>query len=281
MHHRSDPQHDAGLEALRERLESLEAHCLTNLGAGLDAMTRGDLTFDVQPATQPLAPCGDPAIDAIAEVFNRMLGKAQAGLAGYNTVREDLRAKLGDNSVLHDLDVRLKSLDGNCLTSLGEGLEAMVNGDLTVDVQPATQPLVGAPGASLGSLGDTFNSMLAKAQGGLELYNTVREDLRAKLGDVSVLHDLDARLTSMDGNCLTNLGAGLEAMVEGDLTVDVQPATKPLISDARPSDRLARRDVQLDARQGPGRPRPLQHGARGPARQARRQVLPGRRSTSA
>ncbi len=221
----TDPQHDAGLEALLERLESLEGHCLTNLGAGLDAMTRGDLTFDVQPATQPLAPCGDPQVDAIAEVFNRMLEKAQAGLVGYNTVRADLRSKLGDHSVLHDLDVRLKSLDGHCLTNLGEGLEAMVNGDLTVDVQPATQPLVGRPGASLGSLGDTFNSMLAKAQGGLVLYNTVREDLRAKLGDTSCLNDLDVRMTSLDGNCLTNLGRGLDAMMEGDLTVDVQPVT--------------------------------------------------------
>ena len=226
----SDPRHDAGLEALRERLESLEAHCLTNLGAGLDAMTRGDLTVDVQPATQPLGPCGDPQVDAIAEVFNRMLDKAQSGLAGYNTVREDLRSKLGDHSILHDLDGRMKSMDVNCLTGLGGGLDAMVNGDLTVDVQPATQPLVSRNGSSLGSLGDTFNSMLAKAQGGLELYNTVREGLRSKLGDVSVLADLDDRMKSLDGHCLTNLGKGLDAMMAGDLTFDVQPVTDPLQS---------------------------------------------------
>jgi methyl-accepting chemotaxis protein len=224
----TDPQHDAGLEALRERLESLEAHCLTNLGRGLDAMTRGDLTVDVQPATKPLQPCGDPAIDAIAEVFNRMLETAQSGLRGYNTVREDLREKLGDQSVLNDLDTRLKSLDGNCLTNLGEGLDAMVNGDLTVSVAPATQPLVGRDGSSVGSLGETFNSMLTKAQGGLELYNTLREDLRAKLGDVSCLTELDERLKSLDGHCLTNLGNGLDAMIAGDLTVEVHPATTPL-----------------------------------------------------
>jgi methyl-accepting chemotaxis protein len=120
------PQHDAGLEALRQRLESLEAHCLTNLAAGLDAMSRGDLTVDAQPATKPLEPCGDPAIDAIADVFNRVLEKAQSGLRGYNTVREDLRAKLGDVSCLADLDDRLKSLDGHCLTNLGKGLDAML-----------------------------------------------------------------------------------------------------------------------------------------------------------
>jgi methyl-accepting chemotaxis protein len=225
-----DPQHEAGLEALRARLESLEAHCLTNLGAGLDAMTRGDLTVDVQPVTAPLEPCGDPQIDAIAEVFNRMLTKAQAGLAGYNTVREDLRAKLGDQSVLHDLDGRMQSLDGHCLTNLGAGLQAMVEGDLTVDVQPATKFIEAKNGHSIGSLGETFNSMLTKAQGGLVLYNTVREDLRAKLGDKSCIVELYGRMQSLDGHCLTNLGKGLDAMMAGDLTVDVQPATDPIVA---------------------------------------------------
>jgi methyl-accepting chemotaxis protein len=221
----TDQQHTAGLEALRERLESLDAHCLTNLGAGLDAMTRGDLTVDVQPATQPLERFGDPTIDALVDVFNRMLGKAQAGLVGYNTVREDLRAKLGDRSVLHDLDDRLKSLDANCLTNLGKGLEAMEVGDLTVDVQPVTSPLEASNGLSIGSLGETFNSMLAKAQGGLGLYNTVREDLRCKLGDHSVLADLDTKMESIDRNCLVSLAEGLTALRNGDLTVEAHPVT--------------------------------------------------------
>ncbi len=179
------PQHEAGLQALRERLERLEAHCLTNLGAGLDAMTRGDLTVDVQPATQPLAPCGDPQIDALAAAFNRMLEKAQAGLAGYNTVREDLRSKLGDRSCLNELDERLKSLDGNCLTSLGEGLDAMMAGDLTVDAQPVTSPLRSHVDVAIGSLGETFNSMLAKAQAGLGRYNETRAELATMIQRIS------------------------------------------------------------------------------------------------
>ncbi len=223
----TDQQHQAGLEALRERLESLEAHCLTNLGAGLDAMTRGDLTVDVQPATTPLEHFGDPTVDALVDVFNRMLGKAQSGLEGYNTVREDLRAKLGDRSVLADLDVRMKSLDSVCLTNLGVGLTAMQAGDLTVDVQPATTPVESGAGAGapIGSLGETFNSMLVKAQGGLELYNSVREDLRSKLGDQSILADLDIKMESIDKNCLVSLATGLTALRNGDLTVDATPVT--------------------------------------------------------
>jgi len=221
----ANPQHEAGLEALRERLESLEGHCLTNLGAGLDAMARGDLTVDVQPATKPLEPFGDPQVDALVEVFNRMLAKAQGGLELYNTVREDLRSKLGDQSKLNDLDARLKSLDGNCLTNLGAGLVAMQSGDLTVDVQPVTNPIVADGNKAIGSLSETFNSMLGKAQGGLGLYNTVREDLRSKLGDHSILSDLDKKMESIDKNCLVSLAAGLTALRNGDLTVDAQPVT--------------------------------------------------------
>ncbi|HTN22860.1 MAG TPA: methyl-accepting chemotaxis protein [Solirubrobacteraceae bacterium] len=213
------------MEALRERLESLEGHCLTNLGAGLDAMARGDLTVDVQPATKPLEPFGDPQVDALVEVFNRMLAKAQGGLELYNTVREDLRSKLGDQSKLNDLDARLKSLDGNCLTNLGAGLVAMQSGDLTVDVQPVTNPIVADGNKAIGSLSETFNSMLGKAQGGLGLYNTVREDLRSKLGDHSILSDLDKKMESIDKNCLVSLAAGLTALRNGDLTVDAQPVT--------------------------------------------------------
>ncbi len=213
------------LAPIKERLESLEQHCLSNLLAGLEAMREGDLTVEVLPATTALPPTGDDEVDALGEIFNRMLEKAQSALELYNTVREDLRAKLGDHSSLAELDEQMASLDGNCLTSLGNGLQAMVEGDLTIDVQPATSFLEGEPDANLGSLAETFNSMLAKAQGGLALYNTVREDLRVKLGDHSSLTDLDERLVSLDTNCLTSLGKGLEAMVAGNLTVDVQPVT--------------------------------------------------------
>ena len=166
----------ADLEPLRLRLESLDSKCLTDLLRGLDAMKQGDLTVEVQPATQLLEPTGNPAIDAFAEVFNRMLLKAQAALAGYNEVREELRAKLGDVSVIEDLDAKMLSLDQNCLVSLGEGLNAIAAGDLSVVATPVTT-FIESDAGSIGTLGETFNSMLAKAQAGLGAYNTSRERL--------------------------------------------------------------------------------------------------------
>ncbi len=88
---------------------------------------------------------------------------------------------------LAPLKARLESLEQHCLTNLLKGLEAMHEGDLTVEVLPHTEPLSPSGDADIDAFGDIFNAMLAKAQSGLELYNMVREDLREKLGDHSTL----------------------------------------------------------------------------------------------
>ena len=58
--------------------------------------------------------------------------------------------------------------------------------------------------------------MLDKAQGALTSYESARGELSRTLGDRSCLQALETRLTSLDQNCLTNLGAGLEAMNNGE-----------------------------------------------------------------
>jgi methyl-accepting chemotaxis protein len=86
---------------------------------------------------------------------------------------------------VHALRSRLGSLNDHCLTGLGAGLEACANGDLTVDVQPVTTPVEVESRDELGQLSETFNEMLAKAQGGLASYNAMRMKLGAAIGEVS------------------------------------------------------------------------------------------------
>ena len=171
---------------LRSRLQSLNDHCLTNLVAGLDAMNRGDLTVHVAPATQPITTKSEnPETQELVELFNSMLAKAQTALEGYNGVRETMRSAFGDQSCLDDLQDRLNSMSDHCLTGLGEGLVAMADGDLTVIVHPATTPLPAARDAQLGTLGETFNVMLGKAQGGLEAYNATRTSVASMIERIS------------------------------------------------------------------------------------------------
>jgi methyl-accepting chemotaxis protein len=174
---------DPVVEQLTQRLTSLNDNCLTNLVAGLDAMRAGDLTVVVTPVTSPIeANSDDPAIQRLVDLFNSMLAKAQTALEGYNDVRETQRCALGDHSILDGLQQRLTSLSNHCLTGLGEGLAAVAEGDLTVDANPVTTPLHAAAGESIGELGELFNDMLGKAQGGLESYNAMRVRLNDKVG---------------------------------------------------------------------------------------------------
>jgi methyl-accepting chemotaxis protein len=76
-------------------------------------------------------------------------------------------------------------MSDHCLTGLGDGLTAMAQGDLTVVVHPATTPLQTGYGKQLGTLGDTFNVMLGKAQGGLDAYNATRESVAQMIDGIS------------------------------------------------------------------------------------------------
>jgi methyl-accepting chemotaxis protein len=174
------PATDAVIAELNARLRSLHDNCLTDLARGIDAMRNGDLTVAVAPVTSPITEAADnPQLAESIELFNSMLDKAQGTIESYNAMREDLRVRLGDQSSIGDLEGRLISLNDNCLTGLGTGLAAVAEGDLTVDAHPVTEFLVAAPGQELGHLGEIFNEMLRKAQGGLVSYN----DMRARLND--------------------------------------------------------------------------------------------------
>jgi methyl-accepting chemotaxis protein len=208
---------------LRARLRSLHDHCLTNLVAGLDAMNRGDLTVHVAPATQPITTRSDDSeTQELVDLFNSMLAKAQTALEGYNGVRETMRSALGDQNCLGDLQDRLNSLSDHCLTGLGEGLAGMADGDLTIVVHPATTPLNAPHGKELGALGETFNVMLGKAQGGLEAYNATRDSVATMIerisetaGQVAGASEEMSATTQETGAAIENIAKLSEGVAEG------------------------------------------------------------------
>jgi methyl-accepting chemotaxis protein len=176
------------VEKVELGLRRLHDHFLSGLGDGLRAMKSGDFTVDVQPATAPIAITEvDAGAVELAELVNSLTQAAVSVLSDYNLLREDLRAALGDQSCLEDLKARLRSLDEHCLTGLGAGLTAAAEGDLTVDANPATNPLAAA-GQSLGELGEVFNSILSKAQGGVTSYNAMRRRLTDRVG--TMIHEI-------------------------------------------------------------------------------------------
>ena len=83
---------------LKERLTSLDAVCLTGLGAGLEAMVRGDLTVAVEPVTQPIASTSDNAdVQELGGALQRHARRRPAAACeSYNARRLGLADMIGE-----------------------------------------------------------------------------------------------------------------------------------------------------------------------------------------
>jgi methyl-accepting chemotaxis protein len=235
----------ASSQELKERLRSLHDHCLTNLSNGLEAVRDGDLTVAVTPVTEPLdVSKASDADRELFELFNSMLAKAQATIENYNSVREQQARLLGEHSCIEALLQRLTSLSDNCLTGLGEGLNAAANGDLTVDAHPVTTPLEARPGEHLGELGDVFNTMLGRAQGGIEAYNAMRDRLQNRVSTmIGEIGDLAGRVASSSQQMTASsqqVGAAMDEIARATTTVaEGAERQVTLVKDAREATREA------------------------------------------
>jgi methyl-accepting chemotaxis protein len=232
---------DTSYDELKDRLRSLHDNCLTDLLAGLDAMGQGDLTVEVLPATTSIDPAtvSDDARE-IVELFNGMLEKAQAALAGYNAVREHLRALLGDQSSLDQLQMRLTSLSDHCLVALGTGLEAVTRGDLTLPAEPVTTPVTAPAGKAPGELAEVFNTMLERAQGGLASYNEMRGGLASMIGEitrsaanVAASSQQMSATAEQTGQAITEIARATSDVAHGaERQVNLVESTKEITSEA-------------------------------------------------
>ena len=103
---------------------------------------------------------------------------------------------------LHRVQAGMTSLAENCLADTEAALGAMATeGDLTIEVFPATQPVQVAGTDELARLATTFNGMLVNAQSTIEAYNAMRLK-RVAFADVVV------------------------KVGEGDLTSEVRPSSE-------------------------------------------------------
>lgn len=83
------------LDELRASLYSLHRHCLRDLDEGLEAAASGvELTRAVEPVTKPIAGPDGRDLGELAEVFNRMLARAQSSLTHYDELRKAPRSNL-------------------------------------------------------------------------------------------------------------------------------------------------------------------------------------------
>jgi methyl-accepting chemotaxis protein len=250
---------DPDLVEVKAGLLSLQANCLTNLSAGLAAMAEGDLTQAVMPVTKPVTTRpANPEVAELVDLFNTMLATAQQALEGYEALRTQLRDALGDRSSLHDLQLRLTSLSDNCLVALGQGLAAVAEGDLTRPAEPVTTPLTTpTPDARLGELGTTFNTMLSRAQRGLESYNLMRGHLTTMISEIGQTANVVASHSQEMSATAEQTGRAIQEIAESSsevalgaerqvtLVAEAKSITDEAVALAGTAEGVAREGVQL------------------------------------
>ncbi len=92
---------------------------------------------------------------------------------------------------------RVGQLERVCITNLGNGLLSLSHGDLDAEVRKETQHLSFTQKDELGDLARTVDSMITKAQGGIDAYEEVRKRINELSREANKLID-DAREGRLD-----------------------------------------------------------------------------------
>ena len=86
------------IDTILDRLQSLQAHCITGLRNGLDAFARGDLTHTVTPVTPPIDTFSGDELGDVARSVNTIREQVIASLDSYNESRTQLTQLVGSVS---------------------------------------------------------------------------------------------------------------------------------------------------------------------------------------
>lgn len=85
--------------ALDQRLQSLNAICLSGLVSGLKAMESGDLTREITVGTTPIQHQSKDELGRMCSTFNEVLAKVQTTISSYHETRKGLGRILNDIQV--------------------------------------------------------------------------------------------------------------------------------------------------------------------------------------
>ncbi|HED07959.1 MAG TPA: hypothetical protein ENI57_07580, partial [Ignavibacteria bacterium] len=78
------------LKMIIERAQQLQRVCITNLGKGLMAMSKGDMSVEVEKATKHLNLNSKDELGSMAATIDKVISQSQAGIDAYEIVREKI-----------------------------------------------------------------------------------------------------------------------------------------------------------------------------------------------
>ncbi|MBS1718933.1 MAG: HAMP domain-containing protein [Armatimonadetes bacterium] len=169
------------LQALTQRLDSMENICVRQLSEGMVALSNGDLTYEVIPGTKPIPDPSDNELGQIATRFNQILAKVQGIVASYNGMRGDLSRKIHSVTVVAD-HVSAMSRD---LASSGEQSELAAR-----EIAQGSERLAYSTadaGASMNVLSETVQDMLSSTSRQSSSIQTTCESLLSASEEIKAM----------------------------------------------------------------------------------------------
>jgi len=200
------------VNALSDRLNNLEQHCLSNLQEAIARMETGDLTCEVVPTTQPIPDPGKDEIGKMSAVFNSMLSKAQATIMAYERTRKNLSAMIGT----------LKNNAGMvAATSTQLDQAAAETGQAASSIAATMQQVAMASDEAAKSSGQIASGAEQLAKSATQAASAM-ERLQSFIGDVQEGSAKQSNATKEAANTATVVGKAVEETVASMDRIQVQ-----------------------------------------------------------
>ncbi|MCK6545887.1 methyl-accepting chemotaxis protein [Myxococcota bacterium] len=88
------------ITTIADRAEQLRSSCITNLGRGMEAMARGDVSFEVHATTKLLELDSEDELGRLAETINGTIAQTQKSVAAYGESRKAIIALVDETVML-------------------------------------------------------------------------------------------------------------------------------------------------------------------------------------
>lgn len=141
---------------------------------------------------------------------------------------------------ISDLSARFKSLTECCLTGVGNSIEAMCRGDLTLRTTPVTTPVEIRSNDEIGKLSGQFNVMLGMAQKVISDLTSAQENLSDLVRSVG---QSSGRVAEASGHL--NMASTESAEVASEMARTIQHVAQAADQTANASQQIARASEQL------------------------------------
>ncbi len=208
-----------------ERIEKLRSLCITNLGKGNEAMSVGDLKFEIVTGTEFLNDKSPDKIGALSRSVDGIITQTQASVAGFEKGRLtmlslidetkklvdaakngniDQRANAGEfqgafgdmlagtndlldtvGSRVNVVAERVEKLRGLCVTNLGTAVQKLAEGNLTHEVITGTAFLNDKSPDSIGALTRSVDGIITQTQATVAAFENTRTIFRNLIGETT------------------------------------------------------------------------------------------------